>query len=113
MTGILLNDTSYEQDIRELLMAFYPGETFVHEEQGNMDRFVEESWTCRQQRLGRMHSRIRVQSFNWNSGRMASVLAAVCWTWSGRTGRRRKARSSGNFIRSFRHIQEKNFHGGL
>lgn len=40
MTGILLNDTSYEQDIRELLMAFYPGETFAHEEQENMDRFV-------------------------------------------------------------------------
>ena len=27
MIGILLNDTAYEQDIRELLMAFYPGET--------------------------------------------------------------------------------------
>ena len=33
MTGILLNDASYEQDIRELLMAFYPGESFVHEKQ--------------------------------------------------------------------------------
>ena len=33
MIGILLNDTAYEQDIRELLMAFYPGETFVHEKQ--------------------------------------------------------------------------------
>jgi len=31
MIGILLNDNAYEQDIRELLMAFYPGETFVHE----------------------------------------------------------------------------------
>lgn len=33
MIGILLNDTGYEQDIRELLMAFYPGEAFVHEKQ--------------------------------------------------------------------------------
>lgn len=32
MIGILLNDSAYEQDIRELLMAFYPGETFSHEE---------------------------------------------------------------------------------
>lgn len=32
MIGILLNDHAYEQDIRELLMAFYPGETFVYEE---------------------------------------------------------------------------------
>ena len=30
MIGILLNDTAYEQDIRELLMAFYPGEAFTH-----------------------------------------------------------------------------------
>lgn len=30
MIAILLNDNAYEQDIRELLMAFYPGETFVH-----------------------------------------------------------------------------------
>ena len=32
MIGILLNDNGYEQDIRELLMAFYPGESFIHEE---------------------------------------------------------------------------------
>ena len=31
MIGILLNDNAYEQDIRELLMAFFPGESFVHE----------------------------------------------------------------------------------
>ena len=34
MIGILLNDSAYEQDIRELLMAFYPGQTFAHEMQG-------------------------------------------------------------------------------
>lgn len=33
MIGIILKDQAYEQDIRELLMAFYPGETFVHDEQ--------------------------------------------------------------------------------
>lgn len=32
MIGILLDSHAYEQDIRELLMAFYPGENFVHEE---------------------------------------------------------------------------------
>lgn len=31
MISIILNDNAYEQDIRELLMAFYPGETFAHE----------------------------------------------------------------------------------
>ena len=45
MIGILLNDTAYEQDIRELLMAFYPGETFVHEKQDDVDFYVERmSW---------------------------------------------------------------------
>ena len=32
MITILLNDNSFEQDIRELLMAFFPGEDFSHEE---------------------------------------------------------------------------------
>ena len=41
MIGILLNDSAYEQDIRELLMAFYPGQTFAHEMQENLDFFVE------------------------------------------------------------------------
>ena len=33
MIAILLNDASFEQDIRELLMAFYPGSDFCHEEE--------------------------------------------------------------------------------
>lgn len=41
MLGILLNDTSYEQDIRELMMAFYPGETFAHEKQDDVTFYVE------------------------------------------------------------------------
>ncbi len=32
MIGLILDDQSFEQDIRELLMAFYPGERFLHEE---------------------------------------------------------------------------------
>ncbi len=41
MIGILLNDNAYEQDIRELLMAFYPGETFAHEEGAEVSFYVE------------------------------------------------------------------------
>ena len=41
MLGILLNDPSYEQDIRELMMAFYPGETFAHEKQDDVRMYVE------------------------------------------------------------------------
>lgn len=33
MIGILLSDQSFEQDIRELLMAFCPGQKFTHEEE--------------------------------------------------------------------------------
>lgn len=32
MIGILLSSSAYEQDIRELCMAFYPGEVYIHEE---------------------------------------------------------------------------------
>ena len=28
MIGLLIQDNQYEQDIRELLMSFYPGETY-------------------------------------------------------------------------------------
>ena len=31
MIGLLIQDNAYEQDIRELLMSFYPGETYAHE----------------------------------------------------------------------------------
>ncbi len=41
MLGILLNDASYEQDIRELLMAFYPGESFAHEEKDGVTFYIE------------------------------------------------------------------------
>lgn len=41
MIGILLDDNAFEQDIRELLMAFYPGETFVHDEKPEVDFCVE------------------------------------------------------------------------
>lgn len=41
MIEILLNDKAYEQDIRELLMAFYPGETFLYEPDARSDFSVE------------------------------------------------------------------------
>lgn len=41
MIGIILEDCTFEQDIRELLMAFYPGETFVHEKQEGVSFYVE------------------------------------------------------------------------
>lgn len=40
MIGMILNDRSYEQDIRELLMAFYPGESFVYEVRAGVDTYV-------------------------------------------------------------------------
>ena len=41
MIEILLNDRAYEQDIRELLMAFYPGETFAYEPSPDTEFSVE------------------------------------------------------------------------
>ena len=43
MIGIILNDTAFEQDIRELLMAFCPGEAFVREKSGETGFDVEGS----------------------------------------------------------------------
>lgn len=40
MIGILLENCSYEQDIRELLMAYYPGETFAHERNAEVSFYV-------------------------------------------------------------------------
>ena len=31
MIGLLIQDNAFEQDIRELLMSFYPGEIYAHE----------------------------------------------------------------------------------
>lgn len=45
MIGILLNDNSYEQDIRELLMAFYPGETFAHEKKEDVTLYIEGTYS--------------------------------------------------------------------
>lgn len=41
MIEILLNDKAYEQDIRELLMAFYPGQPFSYEPGTEADFSVE------------------------------------------------------------------------
>lgn len=46
MIALLLKELSFEQDIRELLMAFYPGQTFVHEEpKEEPDLTLEDGWT--------------------------------------------------------------------
>ena len=50
MIGIILNDNGYEQDIRELLMAFFPGEPFVHQRQEGLEVCVE--GTVQEDRLG-------------------------------------------------------------
>lgn len=41
MIGLLIQDNAYEQDIRELLMSFYPGEAYAHEEKADVDFYVE------------------------------------------------------------------------
>ncbi|MEY8339305.1 coproporphyrinogen dehydrogenase HemZ [Lachnospiraceae bacterium 62-35] len=40
MIGLLLEDKAYEQDIRELLMAFYPGESFVYEKNDEAQFYI-------------------------------------------------------------------------
>ena len=40
MIGLLIQDNAYEQDIRELLMSFYPGETYVHELKEDLEFYV-------------------------------------------------------------------------
>ena len=41
MIGLLIQDNAYEQDIRELLMSFYPGETYAHEVKEDIDFYVQ------------------------------------------------------------------------
>lgn len=41
MIGLLIQDNRYEQDIRELLMSFYPGEAYAHEVKDGVDFYVE------------------------------------------------------------------------
>ena len=41
MIGLLIQDNAYKQDIRELLMSFYPGETYAHEVKEDVDFYVQ------------------------------------------------------------------------
>lgn len=41
MIGLLIQDNVYEQDIRELLMSFYPGKVYSHEVKEGVDFYVE------------------------------------------------------------------------
>ena len=51
MIGLLIQDNAYEQDIRELLMSFYPGEAYAHEVKDGVSFYVET-------RLGENEARI-------------------------------------------------------
>ena len=41
MIGLLIQDNTFEQDIRELLMSFYPGETYAHEVKDEVSFYVQ------------------------------------------------------------------------
>ena len=41
MIGLLIQDNVFEQDIRELLMSFYPGEAYAHEVKDGVSFYVE------------------------------------------------------------------------
>ena len=41
MIGLLIQGNVFEQDIRELLMSFYPGEIYAHEVKAGVDFYVE------------------------------------------------------------------------
>ena len=41
MIGLLIQDNAYEQDLRDLLMSFYPGETYAHEIKDGVEFYVE------------------------------------------------------------------------
>lgn len=40
MIGIILSNNAFEQDIRELLMAFYPGESFTHSDETEAELYL-------------------------------------------------------------------------
>ena len=56
MIGLLIQENAYEQDIRELLMSFYPGETYAHEVKEGAGFYVET-------KLGEGQAEIRI----WDS----------------------------------------------
>ena len=58
MIGLILDDQSFEQDIRELLMAFYPGEGFVHQESQS-----EEYRLLVRGRTGEAEFELKIQDF--------------------------------------------------
>ena len=58
MIGLILDDQSFEQDIRELLMAFYPGEGFVHKESQS-----EEYRLLVRGRTGEAEFELKIQDF--------------------------------------------------
>ena len=61
MIGLLIQGNVFEQDIRELLMSFYPGEVYAHEVKEGVDFYVES-------RLGNGQVRLLV----WDQGQEES-----------------------------------------
>ena len=51
MIGLLIQDNAFEQDIRELLMSFYPGEIYAHEVKEGVEFYVESRLEAGEARL--------------------------------------------------------------
>ena len=100
MIGILLNDASYEQDIRELLMAFYPGEGFAHERTGGVDFYVEGTYEPES------------GTFPWISWKMKRKRRERHFPSLMRTVWKPRLPSSGSFTAFFLPVPERPFHGG-
>ena len=74
MIGLLIQDNAYEQDIRELLMSFYPGETYAHEVKDGVAFYVES-------RLGALLEKaLKSPSGNgrWKARRQTAILICLC-----------------------------------
>lgn len=100
MIGILLNDASYEQDIRELLMAFYPGEGFAHERTGGVDFYVEGTY---EPESGTFSLDILENEEKRRERHFPSLMRTV---WKPRPP------SNGSFTAFFLPVPERLFHGG-
>ena len=120
MIGILLKDASYEQDIRELLMAFYPGETFAHERTEEAALYVEGEFEPEGREAG-PEGRTEDQTEDQTEGSRGEdggfFKMEKCWQKSGsrsstESGWKPRRPSSGSFTKCFPPIRESAFPGG-
>ena len=120
MIGILLKDASYEQDIRELLMAFYPGETFAHERTEEVALYVEGEFEPEGRAEPRIKRRIKRKEA---AARTAAYFLCGFWKMEKRwqkngsrssteNGWKPRRPSSGSFTKCFPPIRESAFPGG-